>query len=426
MNRSSPPPPARHSRLVHGSPVYYGWVVLAVGTLGTIMTSPGQTYAVSIFIEGFIADLELSRSLVSSLYTGSTLVAGFSLPYVGRLIDRRGARATMTGIAALFGGACLYMGFVSNAVTLALGFLLIRLLGQGSLTLASTTAINRWWVRRRGTVNGISGLSFALLGTGGFPVLINALIPALGWRPTYMILGLGLWVLMVPLAATFVRETPEDYGLEPDGGRGPGPLNARVPAAEENWSAAEALRTPAFWIAALGLSSIALFSTGLFFHMVSIFQDNGLPADAAAIVYVPIALSNALFTLTSGVLADRLPVRRMLAAALVLLTAVLWLAQALNGVALAFLYGVLLGAISGLSRTISGVVWAKFYGRAHLGAIAGTATTIMVFGSALGPLPLGVARDLLGSYHLALTISGFVPLALAVAALFIKRPRKAA
>jgi len=158
--------------------------------------------------------------------------------------------------------------------------------------------------------------------------------------------------------------------------------------------------------------------------MVSIFQDNGLPADAAAVVYVPIALSNALFTLTSGVLADRLPVRRMLAVALVLLAVALWLAQALSGVALAFLYGVLLGAISGLSRTISGVIWAKFYGRAHLGAIAGMATTVMVIGSALGPLPLGVARDLLGSYDLALTLSGAFPLVLAVAALFIKRPQK--
>jgi len=279
-------------------------------------------------------------------------------------------------------------------------------------------------VRRRGTVNGISGLSFALLGTGGFPVLINALIPELGWRPTYMILGLGLWAVMVPLAAAFVRETPEAYGLDPDGGRGPDPRGGRIPVAEQHWSAAEAIRTPAFWIAALGLSSIALFSTGLFFHMVSIFQDNGLPADAAAVVYVPIALSNALFTLTSGVLADRLPVRRMLAVALVLLAVALWLAQALSGVALAFLYGVLLGAISGLSRTISGVIWAKFYGRAHLGAIAGMATTVMVIGSALGPLPLGVARDLLGSYDLALTLSGAFPLVLAVAALFIKRPQK--
>ena len=33
------------------SPIYYGWIIMAAGTLGIIMTGPGQTYTVSIFIE---------------------------------------------------------------------------------------------------------------------------------------------------------------------------------------------------------------------------------------------------------------------------------------------------------------------------------------------------------------------------------------
>ncbi len=75
-----------------------------VGTLGMIMTSPGQTYSVSIFIEHFINDLGISRSLVSTLYTAGTLIGSFALPIVGRQIDRRGARAVMLIVAALFAG----------------------------------------------------------------------------------------------------------------------------------------------------------------------------------------------------------------------------------------------------------------------------------------------------------------------------------
>ena len=82
----------------------------------------------------------------------------------------------------LLGLACVYMGFVRNAVMLGLGFFLLRLLGQGSLSLVSKNAINQWWVRRRGMAMGISGLAGAALGMGCFPTLCNWLIGVGGWR----------------------------------------------------------------------------------------------------------------------------------------------------------------------------------------------------------------------------------------------------
>ncbi|MCP4415201.1 MAG: MFS transporter, partial [Chloroflexi bacterium] len=86
-------PTAPHTdSLVQKSPIFYGWIILVVGTIGLTMTSPGQTYAVSIFVEHFIRDLSLSRSLVSSLYTIGTLTGSFALPFVGRQIDKRGPR----------------------------------------------------------------------------------------------------------------------------------------------------------------------------------------------------------------------------------------------------------------------------------------------------------------------------------------------
>ena len=100
--------------LVHRSPVYYGWVVMAAGTLGLIMTSPGQSYVVSIFIEYFIADLEISRTLISSLYTAATLAGSFALPFVGRLIDRHGPRALVTCISFAFGARLHFPGKCSK------------------------------------------------------------------------------------------------------------------------------------------------------------------------------------------------------------------------------------------------------------------------------------------------------------------------
>ncbi|HSM57027.1 MAG TPA: MFS transporter [Candidatus Sulfomarinibacteraceae bacterium] len=415
------------SLIVKKTPFYYGWVILAVGTLGIIMTSPGQTYAVSVFTEYFIRDLGVSRSLVSTLYAAGTLIGSMALPLIGRQIDRRGSRTMVVVITIIFGAACVYMGgLVSGPLTLALGFVAIRMFGQGSLNLVSNNVINQWWVRRRGTIMGLSGLFVSLLGLGGFPSLINWLIPHYGWRMTYVLLGALLLLVMLPLGYLFFRERPEDFGLEPDGNKEVpkvGPLPApSLP--EENWTRQEALRTVTFWIVAGGLMVSAMMSTGLFFHMVSIFADNQLSPTVAASVYVPIAVMTALVTVGSGALIDRIPLRLALATSLFLLALALWMAQHLSSTPMAFLYGVILGGNMGLFRIVSSVAWAHYFGRRHLGSISGVASTVLIVGSAVGPIPLGVARDALGNYNLALTLLALLPLALGVASLFMPQPTR--
>ncbi len=412
--------------LPNRTPFYYGWVVLGVGAMGMIMTSPGQTYSVSMFIEHFISDLGISRSLVSSLYTVGTLFGGFLLPLIGRMVDRHGVRRMMLLVASLFAVSCLYMGMVQNAPMLLLGFGLIRLLGQGGLFLVSANLINQWWVRRRGTIMGMAGVLTAVLGLGSFPLLIDALIPLLGWRATYVVLGVMVCVLLVPLCWALVRDRPEDHGLEPDGIASQPPLGQAAPLQlEDNWSPPEAMRTSAFWVLALGVASIAMLSTGLMFHVVSIFADNGLPASLAAAVYTPIAITAGTLRLTGGYLMDRLPARLLMAVALGLQVTALLMARSLGGAPAAVAYGITLGATQGLSQSVSGVIWAKYFGRQFLGTIAGYAQTASVLGAALGPLVLGTARDMLGNYDLILLACAALPLALAAALLFVRRPERA-
>ena len=241
-----------------------------------------------------------------------------------------------------------------------------------------------------------------------------------------MLLGLVLIVGFTPLVLLFVRDQPELYGLQPDG-RLPDPMpeaTAATGANEENWTLPEARRTLSFWVLGLGLAAIAMLSTGLFFHMVSIFTDNGLDATTAAWVYLPIAVTTALVNLGSGVLADRISVRILMAAALLLQTTSLFMAQYLHGMEISFLYGVVLGATMGLMSTAHGVGWAKYFGRKYLGSITGVGTTILIIGAALGPMPLGIARDWLGSYNLALTLCAVIPFSLAVASLLVGQPSK--
>jgi sugar phosphate permease len=408
-------------------PIYYGWIIVAAASLGMILTSPGQTYSVSIFIEHFIEDLGVSRSLISTLYTMGTLIGSFALPFVGQQIDKRGPRVMVGIITALFALACVYMGFIQNAVMLGVGFVLIRMLGQGSLGLVCTNVINHWWVRRRGTVLSIAGVLASLLGSGSFPSLVHGLINRFGWRTSYMLLGGLVAVVLLPVGIGLFRRQPEDFGLLPDGDEIDPDNKSDVSAVrEENWTRAEAIRTAAFWVLGIAGASISMLSTGLHFHMVSIFEDGGLSASAAAAAFMPIAVTGAVVRIVAGYLVDRIPVRFILAVALVGQAVGLVMAPRLDSATSALIYGIILGITGSLHLTVSAVVWAKYFGRRHLGSITGVSSLIGIAGSALGPMPMGIARDLLGSYTLALTGAAALPLLLAIAVLFTRRPHKAA
>ena len=408
-------------------PFFYGWVIFAVGTLGQIMLSPGLTFAVAQFIDYFIRDLQISRSLVSTLYTVATIIGSLSLLVMGKMVDRFGPRVMGALISLLFGLSCIYMGQVINAAMLFLGFIALRMLGQSSLSLVCNTAINLWWVRRRGTVLGLSGLIIGIGGLGIFPNLIQALITFKDWRFAYLILGILVLVILLPAAAIFFRNRPEEYGLQPDGiaqlPSSESTIQVSIPL-EENWTLAEAIRTPIFWILAICTASVSLLVSGLFFHLVSIFEDQHLPAVIAASTFLAVALSSAIFNLISGILVDRISVIHLLVISQAALIACMLLAQNLTGIPMAYLFGILIGVCLGLSNTISNVSWAKYYGREHLGAIMGASAIIVIIGSALGPMPLGIARDLLGSYDQALTWAISLPLILMAASLFARPPVK--
>ena len=310
-----------------------------------IMTTPGQTVGVSVFLDKIIADLGVSRAAVSLLYTLGTLAGSFSLPFVGRFIDWRGPRVAVVIIAALFALACVWMGFVGSLAGLLVGFVLIRGLGQGALGLVSIHVINIWFVRRRGLSVGLAGVGVALA-TAFFPSLIEGLIGAFGWRGAYMMLGALVAVTILPVGALLFRGHPERYGLVPDG------RAERDAPAEAVFTAAEARRTVTFWLFALGGFSVAALSTGLIFHHYSIMAAGGLDRVAAATVFIPFGFVAAGANLTTGFLMDRLPPRFLLSTSLAFLCAALALATHVSSPAIILAYGGLLGLVQGMSSAV--------------------------------------------------------------------------
>lgn len=415
----------KSSWLISILPFFYGWVILGAGTLGLIMMAPSQTFTVSVFIDFFITDLGISRTNISLIYGLATLGGSLMLPITGRLVDRYGARRIVLVVAFALGLACLGMSRGQGVVTIFIGLVALRFSGFGSLQLVSNNVIAQWFIRQRGLAMGLAGLSLAIA-LVVFPALTEYLHGQFGWRGAWVVLGFLVWGVMLPAGWLFFRDKPELYGLRPDGDHQPLAEVDQSQANEENWTLTEARQTNAFWIFAAALSTMAILLGGLVFHQLSLFEVRGLSRETAIGAFKMMALFTIVSNLGMGHLLDRFSARLLLTLTLFLLAIPMVLVQVMTTPAQAFTYSALLGLAGGSFRVIDSAVWAKYYGRLHLGAIRGATMIGVIGGTALGPYPLGLSLDKLGSYSPVLTGLLVLPLGIGLMALFIKRPEKKA
>ena len=133
----------------------------------------------------------------------------------------------------------------------------------------------------------IMGLGFAA-SLALLPPLSRALIDGIGWREAYVVLGVMVWLLVIPAVWWLARDTPEQMGLHPDGADHP-PLHEIVTVSEDGVDDRRVLTSMTFWLLALPLTTSPFVVTALIFHQTGIFEERGLSATVAAGVFVPFA-----------------------------------------------------------------------------------------------------------------------------------------
>ncbi len=410
---------------------YYGWTIVIVAGLSLFFSGPGQTYSNSAFIDSYIKDFGWSRTLVSNIYSSATLIAGSMLFIIGKLIDKYGHRHMNIIVSFLLGLACIWSSFVTSPAMLFIGFLMLRLFGQGSMTLIPSTLVPQWFIKKR-------TLAFSLFSIGG--VLSSAILPPLniyiidkwGWSIAWRFWAALLWFLFIPIAFLFIRNRPEDIGLLPDNHKADieksSCLNSTVVNKETNisdsYTLQEAMRTRAFWLMMFCQAIPSLINTGIIFHFISIIGEKGLPNTVAAIVLSIIAMVSFPVTLISGIALERIKVHFAIAFSFFLQLISLILLMYGESLYIMFIFGALSGLISGLLSICNNVVWANYYGRRYLGSIRGFSMTSTVIGSAFGPLPLGIAFDVFGRYTEAIGILSILSLLGIISAAMAPPPKK--
>jgi MFS family permease len=404
-----------------GHPAFAGWLMLLVAGFAVFWSGPAQTYGVSAFVDPMLDDLGWSRSLFSSLYSIGTLTSAGILILAGRQIDRWGNRAVMTTAAALFGLAMLLLSTAGHAIALLIGFSLLRSFGSGVLTLGARTLVPYWFQSRTGRAFSILGVA-AMLSSALIPPFNNLVINAVGWRDAWRVNAAIIWVVVLPAMLILIRNRPQDIGQFPDGRRSGSDEPHAASAPEWGLTVREALRTYSFW-GLVGASVVpSLVVTGLAFNQVAILTDKGMASSLAATTFTVEAAVAMPTTMLAGWIVDRYPVRFTLAAGQVCLAIAMLVLLAANTPSLALIYSVWRGASSGLWTVAADVAWPSYFGRRHLGSIRSVGFAVGVVGAAIGPLPFGLAYDLLGGYNPAIAALLVLPVAACVAVLLTKPP----
>lgn len=390
---------------------------MAYSAVALAATAPGQTAAVSVFIDPMIRDLDVSRSQIAGAYLVGTLCGAAAMPFVGTALDRHGVRRTMAVVGAVFGAVLVSLSVVSGLVGLTAGFVGIRMMGQGALGLVATTASALWFVRRRGTVLGVvSSAGAAVISLA--PIGLERLIAAEGWRTAWAVEGLIVWAVVLPVALLGMKDRPSDLGQVPDGRAVPG----SVAPVEWGLTRDVAVRSGFFWVVCAAVAATGMLSTAVAFHQISLLGERGLTPVQAAANFLPQTVAALVATIGTGWLVDRFSPRWATSASmLTLATALVWGAFASPGWS-AVGFGLALGLAAGSIRSLEAASFPRYYGTLHLGSIRGVVALVSVGSTAFGPLLFALVRDTTGSYQPALLGSATIPLLVAVAALFVAPP----
>ena len=432
---------------------FYGWAILLAVIVLDLCTAPGHTGGFNVFVDHLIADVPVSRTKLSEAWTGALVFSALLAPLAGLGLDHLGAQA-LAALAIL--GLCtglLGLSTVDSPLEVGLFVCLLRFSGPECLTIAGSTTLNRWFVRRRGRVAVLRSLVITLM--VAYPAIVSPAIARLGWRQTYKLLAV-VTVAAGGCAAATLRHSPELVGVLPDGDDVP----ATVPVAgtaspssssdDPEWGFRDVLHSPTFWKILAAESVFGIFWSGLALHFVDVFTLRGLDHDHVAALTIPFGVGFLLGLVLTGCVIDGLSKHQRTQllvgsyCGLALCIAVLLPGTSGTGAAIiapttaytintrnvnsggdgssnteaaetvahysmlvssegtAAVWYFVWGAISAVQITVNSILPADLFGRRALGSINGIVACARTTSAALGPMAFAMCKDRTGGYFIAM------------------------
>ena len=408
--------------------IYYGWIVIAVGAMGTYAASGSAQVTLAGIQTLMFEDTGWDRSTIALGITIGTWVAGLLTPVFGKIADTHGPRLVMPLTSIIVGGCFYWIGGMSAIWHFYVAYIIARGLGNPVLigVMPRTVAVN-FFERKRNLVLGIVSMARPCFGAINVQ-LITLISTWSSWRTAYKLLGMYSILLALPLII-FVRKDPESIGLLPDGVKKnlsslelAGNLGKDFSSDGEIWSAAQAAKTFALWAVISAEFLIILTSGTIGFQLVPYLHESGLSITMAALAWTLSTLLNAFSNPIWGFLSDIYSPRKLILSALPMSLGVTSIFLLIEGGYPGFACVVIWGAATGGLNVLGGMIIANYYGRHSFGAISGLMGPFQIIGLGLGPIMGAILYDKTGGYQQLFIFAIIAYLFAIVLFFFARRP----
>jgi len=408
-------------------------VIVAVVAAAGFAMSGQFNPTIGIFIKPITEEFGWTRATFAGANTIGTIAGGLTAIFMGPLLDRYGPRWLMTVGFIAVGGSLAALSQINALWHFYFATIVGRVVVQGVLNLGVQVSTPMWFVRKRGQAIALAGMGLRF-GNGLTPVYAQAILAASNWRLAMLSVGIVAWVVGFLPSLLFLRRRPEDMGLRPDGDPGPpgrGPFAEaarRAPEAareERSYTLREAASTRPFYVLLLITTVTFFVGAAVNFHLIAYFDDQGINASVGTFVLTAWAAFTLAGGLAMGFIADRVPVKPLLAAAYAGLAGSLLLLLDVASAPAAFLWAAAYGITFGMNTTLHQLVWPVYFGRDALGAIRGVVTAFNMTSNAFGPLAAAFVFDATDSYRLIWWISFIMLAAVSVVTLVALSSRNA-
>ncbi|MGH8667816.1 MAG: MFS transporter, partial [Burkholderiales bacterium] len=325
---------------------------------------------------GYVAVLQDDRGWSKTALSGAAALqqmeAAILGPVLGWVMDRFGPQGVIRIGIFLFGGGFMLLSRIETLLEFYAAFILVALGSSLCGFFPLNVALINWFERKR--ARALSAMSLGLALGGIFVPVVGWSLVTYGWRATAFASGVLAIVAGFPLALV-IRRRPEDYGETVDGVVHETPsiaAAARSVTDSRDFTAREALRTPAFWLLSLG-HGFALFVVGaVSVHAIAHMKEAlGYSVSAAATIITLLTICQLLGVMLGWVIGERYDKRYIAAACMLMhMLGLLCLTYA-TGLPWLIAFTALHGVAWGLRGPFMQAIRADYFGRSAIGMILG-------------------------------------------------------
>jgi len=402
--------------------IFYGWWIVLACFFIAFYVGGVIFYGVTAFFEPIREEFGWSYTQISFAASLRGLETGIFAPLVGFLVDRFGSRKLIFWGTITVGFGLILLSRTQSLAMFYGSFLLIAFGAGGCAAVVTMAAVANWFHKNVGIALGVMASGF---GASGLMVpLIVQLIGVSDWRTTVIILGLGMWILGIPLSFV-IRNRPEQYGYLPDGispsDRMPNLENQDTGVKAVEIGFKEALKKRSFLYLIIVEAIRMMIVAAVIIHVMPYLSSLGLPRVTAGLVAGAIPLFSIIGRFGFGWLSDVFDKGYVMAWSFCIISLGMLAFSYVQVIWVVFVFLLLFSPGYGGGMVLRGAILREYFGRNSFGKMIGITMGSASIGGIIGPTLAGWVFDTVGSYHVIwLVFCGLSSLAIYLA-LKIKR-----